>query len=178
MDCSLPGTSVRGIFPGKNTGMGSHFLLQGIFLTQGSNLGLLHCRQIHYRLSQQGSPAWVLKCSQILLQSSQPEGLWKRGGGWGGCVEQEASFSGHYSLLKLQIIPLKLTQLYSLKMYINLQIKESLGNKQRLYTFFDIKKKLEEPSTPALLKPFNFILEVGSEGTQPYIHMYGGGPFL
>ena len=90
-------------------------------------------------------------------------------------MEQEASFSGHYSLLKLQIIPLKLTQLYSLKMYINLQIKESLGNKQRLYTFFDIKKKLEEPSTPALLKPFNFILEVGSEGTQPYIHMYGGG---
>ena len=32
--------------PGKNTGMGSHSLLQGIFLTQGSNLGLLHCRQI------------------------------------------------------------------------------------------------------------------------------------
>ena len=31
--------------PGKNTGMGCHFLLQRIFLTQGSNLGLLHCRQ-------------------------------------------------------------------------------------------------------------------------------------
>ena len=40
---------------GKNTGVGSHFLLQGIFLTQGSNLGLLHCRQILYRLSHQGS---------------------------------------------------------------------------------------------------------------------------
>ena len=37
--------------PGKNTGMGCHFLLQGIFPTQGSNLGLLHCRQILYRLS-------------------------------------------------------------------------------------------------------------------------------
>ena len=33
-------------FPGKNTGMGSHSLLQGIFLTQGLNLGLLLCRQI------------------------------------------------------------------------------------------------------------------------------------
>ena len=31
--------------PGKNTGVGSHSLLQGIFSTQGSNPGLLHCRQ-------------------------------------------------------------------------------------------------------------------------------------
>ena len=34
--------------PGKNTGVDSHPRLQGIFLTQGSNLGLLHCRQILY----------------------------------------------------------------------------------------------------------------------------------
>ena len=38
-------------FPGKGTGIGYHFLLQGIFPTQGSNLGLLHCRQILFRLS-------------------------------------------------------------------------------------------------------------------------------
>ena len=36
--------------------MGSHFFLQGIFLTQGSNVGLLQCRQILYCLSHQGSP--------------------------------------------------------------------------------------------------------------------------
>ena len=36
---------------GKNTAVGHHALLQGIFLTQGSNLGLLHCRQILYHLS-------------------------------------------------------------------------------------------------------------------------------
>ena len=42
--------------PGKNTGVGCHFLLQGIFLTQGLNLGLLHCRQILCHLSHQGSP--------------------------------------------------------------------------------------------------------------------------
>ena len=42
--------------PGKNPGVGSHFILQGIFLTQGSNLGLLNCRQILYQLSHQGSP--------------------------------------------------------------------------------------------------------------------------
>ena len=42
--------------PDKNTGVGCHFLLQGIFPTQGLNLGLLHCRQTHYHLSYQGSP--------------------------------------------------------------------------------------------------------------------------
>ena len=42
-------------FLGKSTGMGCHFLLQGIFLTQGSNPGLPHCRQMLYRLSHQGS---------------------------------------------------------------------------------------------------------------------------
>ena len=37
--------------PGKNYGVGCHSLLQGIFLTQGSNLGLVHCRQILYHLN-------------------------------------------------------------------------------------------------------------------------------
>ena len=39
--------------------MGSHFLLQGIFPTQGLNLDLLHCRHIHYHLSHQGSPEYT-----------------------------------------------------------------------------------------------------------------------
>ena len=43
-------------FPGKSTGVGCHFLLQGIFLTQGSNPGLPHCKQTLDRLSHQGSP--------------------------------------------------------------------------------------------------------------------------
>ena len=37
--------------PGKNTGVGCHFLLQGIFPAQGLNLDLLHCRQALYCLS-------------------------------------------------------------------------------------------------------------------------------
>ena len=36
------------------------FLLQGIFLTQGSNPGLPHCRQTLYRLSYQGSPTYII----------------------------------------------------------------------------------------------------------------------
>ena len=43
--------------PGKNTGVDSHSLLQGIFQTQGSNPGLPYCRQILYHLSHQGSPS-------------------------------------------------------------------------------------------------------------------------
>ena len=39
MDCSPSGSSIHGIFQDKNTGVGWHILLQGIFLTQGSNLG-------------------------------------------------------------------------------------------------------------------------------------------
>ena len=51
MECSPSGSSVHGDSPGKNSGVGCHFLLQGIFLTQGLNPGLLHCRQTLYRLS-------------------------------------------------------------------------------------------------------------------------------
>ena len=43
-------------FFSKNTGVSCHLLLRGIFLTQGSNLGFLHCRQTLYYLSHQGSP--------------------------------------------------------------------------------------------------------------------------
>ena len=42
-------------FQGKSTGVGCHFILQGIFPTQGSNPGLSHCRQTLYRPSHQGS---------------------------------------------------------------------------------------------------------------------------
>ena len=41
MGYSLPGSSVHGDSPGKNTGVGSHALLQGIFATQGSNLSFM-----------------------------------------------------------------------------------------------------------------------------------------
>ena len=58
VDCSLPGFSVHGDSPGKNTGVGCHALLQGIFPTRGSNPSLLHCRQILYCLSHQGSPRY------------------------------------------------------------------------------------------------------------------------
>ena len=53
--CSSPGSSVHGTLRGKNTGVGCHALLQGIFPTQESNPGLPCCGQVLYRLSHQGS---------------------------------------------------------------------------------------------------------------------------
>ena len=60
-------------YPGQNTGVGSLSLLQGIFPTQGSNPGLLHCRWILYQLSHKGSPRileWV--AYSFFSRSSQP----------------------------------------------------------------------------------------------------------
>ena len=57
-------------FPGKSTGVGCHFLLQGIFPTQGSNLGLPHCRQMLYHLRHQGSASslkWVQNNPPLLI---------------------------------------------------------------------------------------------------------------
>ena len=54
--------------PGQNTGVGSHSFLQGIFPTQGSNPGLLHCRWILYQLSHRGHPR-ILKWVAYLFSS-------------------------------------------------------------------------------------------------------------
>ena len=57
--------------PGQNTGVGSLSLLQGIFPTQGSNPNLLHCRQILYRLSHQGSPPYIFWIQISLINISK-----------------------------------------------------------------------------------------------------------
>ena len=66
MEYSLPSSSVHGDSPGKNTGMGSLSLLQGIFPTQESNWALLHCRQILYQLSYQGRTLEYILSSHYL----------------------------------------------------------------------------------------------------------------
>ena len=55
--------------PGKNARAGSPLLLQGSFLIQGSNLSLLHCRQILYHLSHRGSPWLRLTCCLLFLMT-------------------------------------------------------------------------------------------------------------
>ena len=59
--------------PGQNTGVDSCSLLNGIFPTQGSNPGLLHCRWILYCLSHQGNPRILEWVAYLFFRgSSQP----------------------------------------------------------------------------------------------------------
>ena len=64
MDRSPSGSSVHGDSPGKNTGVGCHALLRGIFPNQGLKPGLPPCRWILYHLRHQGSPR---VCEYFLL---------------------------------------------------------------------------------------------------------------
>ena len=66
MDYSLPGSSIHGTFQARVLECIA-ILLQRIFLTQGSNLGLPHCRQTLYRLSHQGSPKVEGRMVGVLL---------------------------------------------------------------------------------------------------------------
>ena len=64
MDGSPLGSFCPWDFPGKNTGVGGHFLFQGIFPTQGLNPNLLHWQVGPLALSHQGSPHsahWLVK---------------------------------------------------------------------------------------------------------------------
>ena len=63
--CSLPNFSVPGDSPGKNTGVGCYFLLQGVFLTQKWNWGLPHCRWVLYQLNYKRTNFIQKKLSKI-----------------------------------------------------------------------------------------------------------------
>ena len=67
MDCSLARLFCPWYSPDKITGVGCHCLLQGIFLTQGSNSGLLYCRQILYYLSYRRSPHDNIAAQRLCL---------------------------------------------------------------------------------------------------------------
>ena len=75
--------------------MGSLSLLQGIFLTQESNQGLLHCRQILYQLSYQGSPTWSISSVQSLT------GVRLFTTPWSAARQTSLSIINSWSLLKL-----------------------------------------------------------------------------
>ena len=79
MDCSPPGSSGLWSSPGKNTGVCSHSVLQGIFLTEGLNLGLPHCRQNLFRVSHQECHHVYVCCAVlshlVISNSLQPHGM-------------------------------------------------------------------------------------------------------
>ena len=65
MDCFPSGSSVHEDFPGKNTGVGCHILLQGIFLTQEWNPCLLHWQADSLPLYHLGRPLLLLLLSRF-----------------------------------------------------------------------------------------------------------------
>ena len=68
--------------PGKNTGLSSLSLLQGIFPSQGSNPGLPHCRQILYHLSHKGSPRMLKWVAYPFSRGSS----WSKNWTWVSCI--------------------------------------------------------------------------------------------
>ena len=68
--------------PSRNTGVGCHFFLQGIFLTQGSNPCFLHCRQILYQLSHQGCLVGAFSSLERFSSPREPRSLAEPGGSW------------------------------------------------------------------------------------------------
>ena len=68
MDCSLPGSSVHGDSPSKNTEVCCHFLLPSIFPTQGSNLSLLHCQADSLPAELPGVLFWSLKIQKQVIR--------------------------------------------------------------------------------------------------------------
>ena len=101
MDCSLPNSSVHGDSPGKYSEVGCHALLQGIFPTQGSNTGLLHCRWVLYVLSyhiisQLQRKALLYMCKLYISKTGQNYvslllgNIWTN---WWGWFEQKGELS-------------------------------------------------------------------------------------
>ena len=100
-------------FPGKNTGVGHHFLLQGIFPTQGSNTGLLHCSWILYHLSHQESPSLgihhLIKSVSVQFSSVQLLSHVRLfATQWTTACQPSLSFTISESLLKLMTLELVL----------------------------------------------------------------------
>ena len=106
---------------GKNTGVGCHFLFQVIFPTQGSNPGLVHCRQILCHLSHQGSPntefSWTSAEKQKLKMHPQEAGSQKRV----RCLGTSKTLSSYlpYYQIPLKIRMWRLLQLNVGKVYIS-----------------------------------------------------------
>ena len=85
MDCGPPGSCLRGSL-GKNTGAGCHFLLQGIFPTQGSNLRLLHL--LHWQAGSLPLVPPEFLCPWVYLESSAQ--LSECGGGLPGSIQSSS----------------------------------------------------------------------------------------
>ena len=87
MNCSLPDSSVHGIFPARILEWVAISFSKGIFQTQGSNPGLLHCRRILYHWA-----TWEAPNVQLGRWKSSGDGWWGR---WQQCEETSRRWTVH-----------------------------------------------------------------------------------
>ena len=103
MDCSPQGSSAHGDFPGKNTGVGCHALLWGIFPTQGSNfcvLCLLYWQAVSLPIAPPGKPSLLYQFSSVQSLSR----VWLFVTPWITAPQASLSITNFWSLLKLMSI--------------------------------------------------------------------------
>ena len=107
--------------PGKNTGVVSHSLLQGIFLTQRLKAGLLNCRLILYCLSHQGSPDksrfFIASLSLVILMNEHSDRKMISGRifpnqSFQGRCEKYSISKIHYSSRNIRCLPQIILALY------------------------------------------------------------------
>ena len=159
IDCSPPGFSIQGDSPGQNTGVGCHALLQGIFLTQGSNPGLLHCRQILYRLSHLGScipsnhPGRGLQESEsVSLSVVSTVTPWTVEDPAGSSVHgiSQARILEWMTFLSLGIFLTQGSSLGSLALQVDSLPSEALVCRKAAFLGFQVKLSLRYPSAATL----------------------------
>ena len=121
MDCRLPGSSICGIFQARTVEWAAISFSRGIFLTQGLNPGLLHCRQTLYLRSHQGRPwegivegyEWMLR----IPWTEEPGGLY---GTWGRGESGRRDECFHCQLTSPSCVPM-CSGLFSTKLCMSSQ---------------------------------------------------------
>ena len=101
-DPAIPRAVARQALCPGDSGVGGHFLLQGIFPTQGSNLGLLHCRQILYCLRQQGRPlpGGIQQVSLLLQAEAQRLTQFPKGSSLHECLQSALGNAGWFQTFR------------------------------------------------------------------------------
>ena len=151
---------------GKNTGVGSHSLLQGIFLTQGLNPGLLHCRQTLYHLSHQGSPIILQKQKhrkRDQLCGHLKEGVLGERTGWRWLKIRTSSYNKQVLGMKGTSWLTLLYVIYESHQESKLEEFSSLGKKNSLFFFQFIS--IWDDELPWWLSGKEFICNAGDAGS-------------
>ena len=133
-------------FPGKNTGVGCHSLLQGIFLSQRLNLGLRHFRQMLYRLSHQGSKhkERILKAAREKQQVTyKGNPIWLIADLSAETLQARREWQDVFKVLKGKNLQPRLLYLARISFKINGEIK-SFSDKQKLREFSTNKPALQQ----------------------------------